>query len=286
MKKVIQKQTPNGVKEIVLDYETGTASIDGLPFRKVQYGVFYHPKKYEGLYFPETEISPGKKVLVTLPNAPQDFLEVVLKKREQEKQREEKEKIERIHQGFTLIYRQEVSNYDWPTLALDRWTAEPSEGYDYLKGLGLSDKDIRQVREPKVEKRTFKGWSEVELEDYIYELTPQDVQKLEQIAESRRKKEEDYWNEIERQGITILAVNQCWECGRMRIRGKITRNGIERMPKGEFMKALEALRESNKKAYEVASQGGKVPLASIGGQENFLDPKYRVEVVSREYDGC
>ena len=73
MTKTIQKETPAGTKTITLDYETKTADI-GFGPRLVFYGQV---KGFTGAYFTEPNIVPGKRIFITLPEAPPDFVQAV-----------------------------------------------------------------------------------------------------------------------------------------------------------------------------------------------------------------
>ncbi len=67
------KQTPLGGKEVTLNFENKTASIDGLPARRVFYGTVGN---FEGCCFKESGLVKGKEIVITLPNAPSEFIEL------------------------------------------------------------------------------------------------------------------------------------------------------------------------------------------------------------------
>jgi len=220
---IIKKQTPKGEKEVVLDYESGTASIEGLPFREIKYGsLSFQGKTFIGLYFVETNLlDGGKRIFITLPNAPEDFRQAVGTAHRTKAQKAQVKKLERIHEGFTLMYKQQYVNNDWPTLALDKWevsSIDPGyKGYDYLKGLDLTDKEIRGLK-PANKTRTyeFAGWSKIQLTDYTYNFSPEDVLSLEKLAKTKVSKKEkekkDYLSKYPEEKYFYL-FGTSWETG-------------------------------------------------------------------------
>lgn len=71
MTKTIIKMTPQGEKTVTLDYGSRKASLEYLPFRRVFWGEIGN---FKGCCFRETGLIPGKEIIITLPNAPSDFV--------------------------------------------------------------------------------------------------------------------------------------------------------------------------------------------------------------------
>lgn len=103
-----------------------------------------------------------------------------------------------------LRWEQEVSNYDWPTIALNKWRLS-LESEQELERLGLLHLRARlwsYAREKvlfREEQRLYRGWSEVQLKDYVLELTPELVRQVEQyLTPEERKQLEQEREELRR----------------------------------------------------------------------------------------
>lgn len=101
----------------------------------------------------------------------------------EEQERIEKERQEKIWKAFLqngveVVWHQQVSDIDFPTIALDEWRLY-SAG-NLLSTSYVSEKDLKKVflyakakGLLKEKKRTYRGYSEVELTDYYLHLTPE-----------------------------------------------------------------------------------------------------------------
>ena len=110
-----------------------------------------------------------------------------------------KEKAEKlVNTGYTVTFRQQVSDYDWPTIPLDKW--EPDiETERFLEVLNISP---RRFLEFAMEKgyatpvpRTYEGWSTVELTDYTVKVTPEVLQEFQSYKTPREREEEKKFRE-------------------------------------------------------------------------------------------
>lgn len=127
----------------------------------------------------------------------------------EEFRREYREQFERGSVRPILRWEQEVSDYDFPTLALNKWNLSLDSKIELKKlGLGKYASKLKAYAEEngllKPEKRIFKGWSEVELTDYLLELSPELIGK----AMSYLTPEEKSALEEERRQIQKLLENE------------------------------------------------------------------------------
>lgn len=100
-------------------------------------------------------------------------------------------------EGIKILYEQQFSNYDWPTLALNEWRLIENPTTDFFMSI-LSDEGIKAntlfeyLKEKgilKEKKRTFTGWSEVELTDYEATINIQQaIEIIEHFSASKKEK--------------------------------------------------------------------------------------------------
>ncbi len=82
-----------------------------------------------------------------------------------------------------------------------------------------------------------------------------------------------------------IAFNRCWECGRVKIVGKIHNGHVDKMPKEEWVKAQRALEQAWKAMFTPAPTA---PLSSAGTNwtEQFAKLGFKATIVNTVYDGC
>lgn len=83
-----------------------------------------------------------------------------------------------------------------------------------------------------------------------------------------------------------IALNRCWECGSVKIIGRLNASGgVERISKEEWAKADEALRTAWKKMFE-SPQKGLLSSAGSGWVQHFGALGFKAKIVAEEYCGC
>lgn len=100
-------------------------------------------------------------------------------------------------EGIKILYEQQFSNYDWPTLALNEWRLIENPTTDFFMSI-LSDEGVKAntlfeyLKEKgllKEKKRIFSGWSKVELIDYEATISIQQaIEIIEHFSASKKEK--------------------------------------------------------------------------------------------------
>lgn len=87
-------------------------------------------------------------------------------------------------EGIDIVWGQDVSNYDWPTLPLNSWSVDYLETRRLDAAYGITIEDLKKLYQYAkannlltTSRRTFSGWSTVELTDYHLHLTPEILEK-------------------------------------------------------------------------------------------------------------
>lgn len=116
-----------------------------------------------------------------------------------------------------------------------------------------------------------------------YDLSPLTIAEMYRANMKEKQEREAVWDERETNGVVVVALRRCWECGRTQIMGELKRGGrIERMPKDQWQKAVNAQSVAHTNSLQTAQ--GEV-ISSVG----FIntDSSFEFVVVDDDwYDGC
>jgi hypothetical protein len=116
-----------------------------------------------------------------------------------------------------------------------------------------------------------------------YDLSPLTIAELYRANMKEKQERDAVWDERESNGVIVVALRRCWECGRTQIMGELKRGGrIERMPKDLWQKAANAQGVAHAKSVQAAQ--GEI-ISSIGFENT--DSRFEFVVVDDDwYDGC
>jgi len=107
------------------------------------------------------------------------------------------------------------------------------------------------------------------------------------IKRIKSQKEATEKRNMEMEG--AIAFNRCWECGRVKIVGKMTREGYAvRMPRDEWIQAQKALEQAWEKMLKRIEEENAGPLSSVGASwmKDFESLGFKAVIISEDYDGC
>jgi len=152
-------------------------------------------------------------------------------------------------------------------------------GCDYPQGVAtIEGLEFREYYEPLERYKAYQFSAIYSCKDGE-DITAQVQAQIRKVLAGRETKEQ---KAKEQEG--AIAFERCWECGRVKIVGKMASGHVQRMEKQEWSKAQEAFQAAWKTQF--AKEARIISSVGTNWIQKFQELGYKVVIVGETYCGC